>query len=222
MRTRSPVRGTLLAGAGALAVVLAGCAEGDPDAAAPEPDAPESSETEAEELDQEDAVGDEDAVEDEDTVESATPQDDADGAAQGDEHDDGHDDTDAADAAPTEVDGKPVIEIDMLEFAYAPESIEIEAGEPTILRFTNRGAVEHEAMIGDSHMQEEFAASDDHGNHGDDGGDGHHGDTMAVTVAAGETADLEVVVDEPGTWYVGCHLPGHYDAGMEAPLTISG
>lgn len=54
------------------------------------------------------------------------------------------------------------------------------------------------------------------------GGDGRHGDTMAVTVAPGETADLEVVVDEPGTWYLGCHLLGHYEAGMEVPLTVSG
>ncbi len=224
MRTQPSVRAALLAGVAAMAVVLAGCSQGEP-YAAPESDAAGSSDTapaEAEEVEQ-DPVEEADTVDDEGADTSAGTQDDADEVAVADDHDDGHDDghddTDTVDASPTEVDGKPVIEIDMVEFAFEPETIEIEAGEPTILRFTNRGAVEHEAMVGDSHMQEEFAASDDHGDHG---GDGHHGDTMAVTVAAGETADLEVMVDEAGTWYIGCHLPGHYDAGMEAPLTISG
>lgn len=33
----------------------------------------------------------------------------------------------------------------------------------------------------------------------DDRGDGHHGDTVAVTVAARDTVDPEVVMEEPGT-----------------------
>jgi uncharacterized cupredoxin-like copper-binding protein len=125
-------------------------------------------------------------------------------------------DSDTA-AAETDDGDAPVIEIEMLEFTYEPSSIEVAAGETAVLRFINHGEVEHEAMIGDAHMQEEFAASDDHGDHGD----GHHGDTMAVTVAPGESVDLTVEIDEPGTVYIGCHLPGHYDAGMQAALTAT-
>lgn len=214
MRTRYLIRSSLLTGTAALAVVLSGCAAANPDGSAVTADSPAPSDSVSPDAEEEHGAGEDHA----EAAPDATPQDDAGESADGD----ARDTTDTAGATTSEVDGKPVIEIDMLEFAYAPDAIELQAGEPTILRFTNRGQVEHEAMLGDQHMQEEFAASDDHGSHGDDGGDGHHGDTMAVTVAAGDTVDLEVVIEEPGTWYVGCHLPGHYDAGMEAPVTISG
>lgn len=124
-------------------------------------------------------------------------------------------DEDGEDAADEDGD---VIEVEMTEFAYEPSTIQLTAGEPTVMRFTNVGEIEHEAMIGTAHMQQEFAAADDHGDHGDGG---HHGDVMAVTVPPGETAELEVLIDEPGTWYVGCHLEGHYDAGMEAVINVT-
>lgn len=128
----------------------------------------------------------------------------------------------AADETPAAVTADDdVIEVEMTEFAYEPGTIELTAGEPAVLRFTNVGEIEHEAMIGTAHMQQEFAATDGHGDHGDGGDGGHHGDVMAVTVAPGETAELEVLIDEPGTWYVGCHLEGHYDAGMEAVINVT-
>lgn len=128
---------------------------------------------------------------------------------------------DAADEDGTAADRSDVIDVDMTEFAYEPDTIELTAGEPTVLRFTNTGEIEHEAMIGTAHMQQEFAASDGHGDHGDGGDGGHHGDVMAVTVAPGETAELEVLIDEPGTWYIGCHLEGHYEAGMDAVIHVT-
>lgn len=144
-------------------------------------------------------------------------------------HDDGVES--AADQSPAEVtsdeptadpaDSGDVIEVEMTEFAYEPSTIELAAGEPAVLRFTNTGQLEHEAMIGTAHMQQEFASGDDHGDHGDDGDDGHHGDVMAVTVPPGETAELDVLIEEPGTWYVGCHLEGHYEAGMEAVIHVT-
>ena len=111
-----------------------------------------------------------------------------------------------------------VIEIEMTEFSYSPDPIEVEAGTPVTFRFTNNGQIEHEAMIGDGHMQDEFAAMEGHGDHGDAG---HHGGVMAVTVAPGETAELEVVIDEPGEWFIGCHLEGHFEAGMVATINVA-
>lgn len=111
-----------------------------------------------------------------------------------------------------------VIEVEMFEFGYTPDTLDIQAGEPVTLRFTNRGKLPHEAMVGDAHMQEEFAAAGDH----DDGqgGDDHHGDVLATLVQPGETQDLEVVIDEPGTWFVACHLVGHYEAGQVATINV--
>jgi hypothetical protein len=108
----------------------------------------------------------------------------------------GEPDGDAGEAG----DAVDVIEVEMVDFGYVPSSFELQAGGPVTLRFTNTGRLVHEAMVGDAHMQEEFAAAGDHGGGGDghDDGDGHHGGLMAVTVQPGETVDLEVVIDEAG------------------------
>lgn len=146
-----------------------------------------------------------------------TSPDETDGAME--EHTDDTGGANAADEAPAAAEGVEVIEVEMIEFGYVPETIEIEAGVPVILRFVNNGKLPHEAMIGDAHMQEEFASAGDH----DDGqaeGD-HHDDVMATLVGPGETEDLEVVIDEPGEWFMACHLLGHYEQGQIATINVS-
>lgn len=120
-----------------------------------------------------------------------------------------------ADEHEGDISGARTVEVVMNEFSFDPGTTEVVAGETVRFVFTNEGAIEHEAMLGDAHMQEEFqGAHDDHGG-------GHHGDVHAVTVPAGGTGELVVTFDDPGTQYFGCHLPGHYEAGMEATLTVS-
>lgn len=122
-------------------------------------------------------------------------------------------------AAPADDGADGMIEVEMVEFGYVPGTLDLEAGVPVTLRFSNAGKLPHEAMVGDAHMQEEFASAGDH----DDGGGGdHHGDLMAVTVEPGQTAELEVLIDEPGTWYFACHLPGHYEQGQVATINVTG
>lgn len=115
-----------------------------------------------------------------------------------------------------------VIEIEMVDFGYVPETVDIEVGVPVIFRYTNNGQFKHEAMIGDAHMQEEFALEGDHDDHGDEGEGGHHGDVTGVTVMPGETVDLEVMIDEPGEWFMACHLTGHYEQGQVASINVMG
>jgi uncharacterized cupredoxin-like copper-binding protein len=112
--------------------------------------------------------------------------------------------------------GKTVIEIEMVDYAYTPDTVEIQAGVPVVFRFTNTGNYEHEAMVGDMHQQEEFAAEGDH-----DADAGHHGDVMAVLVQPGQTAELEILLDEPGTTYMACHIPGHYERGQIATISVT-
>lgn len=109
-----------------------------------------------------------------------------------------------------------VVEVEMNEFAYEPSELTVPAGETVRFVFTNTGDIEHEAMIGTPHEQEEFE-SDGHGGHGES----HHGEVAAITLAPGETGELQVTFDEPAELLLGCHLPGHWDAGMKATLTVS-
>ena len=47
-----------------------------------------------------------------------------------------------------------------------------------------------------------------------------HGDEAEVEVAPGETATLVYTFDEPGELLYGCHVPGHYAAGMVGTITV--
>ena len=42
----------------------------------------------------------------------------------------------------------------------------------------------------------------------------------AVNVPAGRAARLVYTFDQPGTLEYGCHVPGHYAAGMRGTITI--
>ncbi len=42
----------------------------------------------------------------------------------------------------------------------------------------------------------------------------------AVDVPPQETVTLVYTFDEPGTLLYGCHVPGHYTAGMVGTMTI--
>lgn len=124
-----------------------------------------------------------------------------------------HDEEEGSEAASDDL---MVVEIEMHEFGYAPANITVPAGEPVRLMFTNVGDIDHEVMVGSEHEQEEFAAAGGHGDHA-----GHHGEVQALTLAAGETAHLDVTFEESGPMFLGCHLPGHWDAGMSATVTVS-
>ncbi len=121
-------------------------------------------------------------------------------------------------AEPPSTDGV-VVEVEMVEFGYVMDTATVPMGEPVTFRFVNDGAVPHEAMFGDAHQQDEFAAQ---GGHGDDHGDaGHHGDVAAITLGPGETGEIVLEFTTPGEIWIGCHLPGHWDAGMVATFDVA-
>ncbi|MBO0884894.1 MAG: multicopper oxidase domain-containing protein, partial [Mycobacterium sp.] len=52
-------------------------------------------------------------------------------------------------------------------------------------------------------------------------GSGMMDEPNAVDVPAGGTVQLVYTFDQPGTLEYGCHVPGHYGAGMRGTITIS-
>ncbi len=108
-----------------------------------------------------------------------------------------------------------VIKIVMTEFAYKPARIEVKAGEQVRFRFVNKGAIEHEAVFGTRqeqlHHAEEMAS----------GGGDHHHDMMHVILAPGKSKTLKHTFTETGTILIGCHIPGHWEAGMKARVAIT-
>ena len=98
-----------------------------------------------------------------------------------------------------------------------PSSMNVEAGTPVTFVVTNVGVIPHEFMLGDEDIQDEheqemlemggMPMDHDHAN--------------AITVQPGQTKQLPYTFAEPGTTLAGCHLPGHYPAGMMATITIA-
>ena len=139
-----------------------------------------------------------------------------------DEHTDGGEDEHAdfafgepADAASAD----RVIEIEALDaFAFDPDEITVEAGETVTFRVTNAGAIPHDFTLGDEAMQDEHEAE-----MAEMGGEmDMHDEPNLLALEPGETEELTWHFTQAGEILIGCHQPGHYDAGMKANVTIEG
>jgi uncharacterized cupredoxin-like copper-binding protein len=107
------------------------------------------------------------------------------------------------------------IEVEMRDIAFAPTTVDVQAGEKVRFVFKNTGQVTHDAFIGDQAAQDahEREMREGHGDHGKG--------SNAVTVAPGKTAQLVYTFDRTGQLLLGCHQPGHYTGGMKAAINIA-
>jgi len=97
---------------------------------------------------------------------------------------------------------------------FAPEQLSARAGETIAFEIGNSGAVPHEFFVGTPAEQQEHEremAS----------GAPMHAEPGQVDVPAGQTVLLIYTFDQPGALEYGCHVPGHYPAGMRGSITIS-
>ena len=94
-----------------------------------------------------------------------------------------------------------------------PAKLTARVGVPVTFRITNTGQIEHEFYIGSeaeqtAHDAEMLAGPmHDHAN--------------GVSLLAGETRSLTHTFGEAGTVLAGCHVPGHYGAGMVAEIVVT-
>ncbi len=98
-------------------------------------------------------------------------------------------------------------------YRFEPDELEVDSGETVTFVVTNEGSEEHEFVLGDEEYQEshgaEMAAGEMH----------HEGN--AVTVAPGATEELTWTFPAEGEVLYGCHVAGHYDAGMVGAIRVS-
>lgn len=110
------------------------------------------------------------------------------------------------------------IEVTMTEMAFHPPEFAVSTGETVQFVLRNDGAVEHEFRLTTQHAAEEHIASGHEGHDDDEGGHGH--DEVSVVVDPDEVTVLTVTFEEAGEFdIVACLLPGHFEAGMHAPLS---
>jgi uncharacterized cupredoxin-like copper-binding protein len=106
------------------------------------------------------------------------------------------------------------IAIEMVDIAFQPSRLSVEAGQTVRLRFHNFGNDIHEAFIGDAAAQRKHerlrAARQWTSGAGDD----------AVEVSSGQVGELTYRFSRPGTLLIGCHERGHYATGMRITITV--
>jgi uncharacterized cupredoxin-like copper-binding protein len=129
------------------------------------------------------------------------------------------------------------VEVGMKEFAFVPSTVTLKAGSPAEVRLVNRGVVEHEFMVYDlGHLH--LAGMDPQRMHRElEARSYFRGlavqvagkakmverrgkDLVMVTLAPGEQVVLRFTPVKKGSFEMGCHLPGHYEAGMKGRWVV--
>jgi uncharacterized cupredoxin-like copper-binding protein len=118
------------------------------------------------------------------------------------------------------------------DYAFVPSVVDLAPGETVLLHVVNFGLEEHEAVFGTLDAQLAWEA-------GEEATVGHPPgptpfvappegfDGVRVVVGSGQRVDVTWTVpadaaDAASGWFVGCHIPGHWQKGMVAPVRLIG
>lgn len=104
--------------------------------------------------------------------------------------------------------GPRQVNVTLKEFTVEMSTRTIPVNTPFKVITTNRGAIEHEIVLEKADDVDEALEGV-----GDDGEIEH--------IAPGSTRTAVWTINEPGEYKLGCHTPGHYEAGMFQTFTVS-
>ncbi len=106
------------------------------------------------------------------------------------------------------------IEVSMTDgLRFDPDRLAVRSGETIRFVIANPSPLDHEFVIGDAVAQQMHAEEMARGM--------MHDDAHAVFVPAGQRRELNYTFGAPGVLQIGCHVPGHYEAGMQADVTVT-
>lgn len=107
-----------------------------------------------------------------------------------------------------------VVALDTMRFD--PQTLTVKAGETVRFVVTNKGRLPHEFVVGTTEEQKE------HEKMMQNMPGMKHEDANSITLAPGETKNLVWQFGQSGVVELGCHIPGHYPAGMMSKVTVTG
>ena len=109
------------------------------------------------------------------------------------------------------------IEVAQLDtFRFQPSAIGVEIGDTVTFVVTNEGQGPHEFVIGDEMFQQEHESE-----MRDMGGGLMPDEPNAITVQPGGTKSLTWTFTKSGSLQFGCHVSGHFAAGMVGTMNVS-
>lgn len=103
--------------------------------------------------------------------------------------------------------GVTVIHVKMSEYKIELDKTSVPAG-PIRFEIQNVGSIAHELVLEPNGANDEPFSADGK-------------ESEAEDVEAGKTATLEWTLDTPGTYQLGCHVPGHFEQGMVTTFTVT-
>ena len=128
--------------------------------------------------------------------------------------------------APTWATDAPVKVVMNDRFRYRPSSIVVRAGHRVTFAVTNAGKLPHEFILGDRATQlgherqmQAMPADGDHMMHAHTHGPADHA-SGGLTVPPGQTRRLTWTFHDPGVVLYGCHVLGHWAAGMKGTIVV--
>ena len=111
-----------------------------------------------------------------------------------------------------------VVELSMEGMHFVPDRIEVRAGEMVAFVVTNPNDIAHELFIGTEADQMAHRAM--HMAVASAGQAQIPHDGYGIFLAPHETGVVSYHFDTAGEIMLGCHLPGHWEAGMKAIVTV--
>lgn len=99
------------------------------------------------------------------------------------------------------------VEIRMVDIAFKPDAVTVKAGTTVRFVFKNDGDLDHEAAFGDEATQTAVESGKQK--------------REGIAASPNQTKDYVRRFDTPGSFLIGCHVAGHYAAGMKVRLTIT-
>ena len=99
------------------------------------------------------------------------------------------------------------VNISMQDIKFKPDAITVKAGTTVKFVFKNDGDLEHQAAFGDEAVQQAVESGKQ--------------SLEGVSASPNQTKTYTRRFDTPGSLLIGCHVAGHYAAGMKVRITIS-
>jgi uncharacterized cupredoxin-like copper-binding protein len=100
------------------------------------------------------------------------------------------------------------------DMRFAPSEIKVRRGEVVRFVAANKGQVLHEMVLGTmdelkahAELMKKFPGME-------------HDEPHMAHVAPGKTGEIGWRFTQPGTFYFGCLIPGHFEAGMVGRVTV--
>lgn len=111
-----------------------------------------------------------------------------------------------------------IVELSMQGMHFVPDRIEVRAGEMVAFVVTNPNDIAHELFIGTEADQMAHRAT--HMAVASAGQAKIPHDGYGIFLNPHETGVVSYHFDTAGQIMLGCHLPGHWEAGMKAIVTV--